>query len=99
MWRYLEGTYEPDSNWRKINFDDSTWLQGQGGIGYGDGDDTTIINPVNSLYLRKTFTIVDTSDIVAGVLDIDFDDNFTAYLNNVEIARANVGVVGDQSSL
>ena len=94
-WRYLEGTYEPDSNWRKINFNDSTWLQGPGGIGYGDGDDTTIINPVNSLYLRRTFTIIDTADIVAGVLNIDYDDAFVAYLNNVEIARANVGVVGD----
>ena len=94
-WRYLEGTYEPDSNWRKINFNDSNWLQGPGGIGYGDGDDTTVINPVNSLYLRRTFTIIDTADIVAGVLDIDYDDAFVAYLNNVEIARANVGVVGD----
>ena len=63
--RYLEGTYEPDSNWRKINFNDSTWLQGPGGIGYEEGDDTTIINPVNSPYLRRTFTIVDTADIVA----------------------------------
>ena len=83
MWRYFEGNYEPDTNWRKINFDDSNWLQGQGGIGYGDGDDSTIINPVTSLYLRKTFTIVDTSDIIK-VLDIDCDD-FVCYLNNIEI--------------
>ena len=39
IWRYLEGTYEPDTNWRKLNFNDTTWLQGQGGVGYGDGDD------------------------------------------------------------
>ena len=94
VWRYLEGNYEPDSNWRKINFDDSNWAQGQGGIGYGDGDDATIINPVTSLYLRRTFTIVDTSDIVAAVLDVDYDDAFVAYLNNVEY-KTNVGVVGD----
>lgn len=94
-WRYLEGSFEPDSNWRKMNFDDSSWPQGQGGIGYGDGDDTTVINPVSSLYMRKSFIIIDTSDIVAGVLDVDYDDAFVAYLNNVEIARANVGIIGD----
>ena len=33
IWRYLEGTSEPDTNWRKINFNDSNWLQGLGGGG------------------------------------------------------------------
>ena len=95
IWKYLEGTYEPDTNWRKLNYNDATWISGQGGVGYGDGDDNTLINPVTSLYLRKTFTIVDTSDIVASVLNVDYDDAFVAYLNNVEIARSNIGVVGD----
>jgi len=95
IWRYLEGTYEPDTNWRKLAFNDASWGQGQGGVGYGDGDDNTVISPVTSLYLRKTFTILDTSDILSGILNIDYDDAFVAYLNNVEIARANIGIAGD----
>ena len=95
IWKYLEGTYEPDTNWRKLSFNDASWLQGEGGVGYGDGDDSTIISAVSSLYLRKTFTIVDTSDILASILNVDYDDAFVAYLNNVEIARANIGTVGD----
>jgi len=95
IWRYLEGTYEPDTNWRTLNFNDASWLQGQGGVGYGDGDDSTVISSVTSLYLRKTFNIVDTADIIAAVLNVDYDDAFVAYLNNVEIARANIGTVGD----
>ena len=95
IWKYLEGTYEPDTNWRKLNFNDTIWLQGQGGIGYGDGDDSTVISSVTSLYLRKTFTIIDTADIVEAVLNVDYDDAFVAYLNNVEIARANIGTIGD----
>jgi hypothetical protein len=95
IWKYLEGTYEPDTNWRKLAFNDATWLQGQGGVGYGDGDDNTIINSVTSLYLRKTFTIIDTSEIAAAILYVDYDDAFVAYLNNVEIARSNIGSVGD----
>jgi hypothetical protein len=95
IWKYFEGTYEPDTNWRKLAFNDAVWLQGQGGIGYGDADDSTVISAVTSLYLRKSFNIIDTSDIAAAVLHIDYDDSFVAYLNNVEIARANIGTVGD----
>jgi hypothetical protein len=95
IWKYLEGTYEPDTNWRKLAFNDVSWLQGQGGVGYGDGDDNTIINPITSLYLRKTFAIIDTSEISEAILHIDYDDAFVAYLNNVEIARSNIGSVGD----
>ena len=95
IWKYLVGTSEPDSNWRKLSFSDSTWLQGQGGIGFGDGDDSTIISSTTSLYLRKSFNIVDTSAILHAVLDIDYDDAFVAYLNNIEIARANIGTIGD----
>ncbi len=95
IWKYLEGTYEPDTNWRKLAFNDATWLQGQGGVGYGDGDDNTLINPVTSLYLRKTFSIIDTAEISEAILHVDYDDAFVAYLNNVEIARVNIGTVGD----
>ena len=94
-WKYLEGTYEPDTNWRKLAFNDASWLQGIGGVGYGDADDNTIINPVTSLYLRKTFTIIDTSEIAEAILHVDYDDAFVAYLNNVEIARSNIGALGD----
>jgi len=94
-WKYFEGIYEPDTNWRTLTFNDSAWSSGVGGIGYGDGDDNTIISSTISLYIRNTFFVLDTSEIVAAVLDIDYDDAFVAYLNNVEIARANIGNIGD----
>ncbi|MFL2572930.1 MAG: CotH kinase family protein [Flavobacteriales bacterium] len=95
FWKYYVGISEPDSNWRTISYDDSLWQNGQGGFGYGDGDDSTIINPTISLYLRNEFSIIDTSEIGSLVLDIDFDDAFVAYLNDVEIARSNIGIYGD----
>ena len=95
IWKYLEGTFEPDTNWRKLVLNDASWLQGIGGVGYGDGDDNTVINPVTSLYLRHNFNIIDTSQITAVILHVDYDDAFVAFLNNVEIARANIGSVGD----
>ena len=95
VWKYFEGVSEPDTNWRKLAFNDMLWQQGVGGIGYGDSDDNTIVSPVTSLYLRKVFTIIDTSEISSLILNVDYDDAFVAYLNNVEIARANIGISGD----
>jgi hypothetical protein len=90
MWRYFRGVSEPDANWKKLSFDDSGWAQGPGGIGYGDGDDNTIIEPCTSLYLRIKFNIYDVSKIASAILHVDYDDSFVAYLNEIEIARAGV---------
>ncbi len=97
-WHYFLGNSEPDANWRFPDYEtagDTTWQNGIGGLGYGDEDDASIIPPVNALYLRTTFSIVDTSQILAAVLNADYDDAFVAYLNGQEIARANIGVQGD----
>jgi hypothetical protein len=62
-WRYLPAVTEPPSGWNSPGFDDLAWSTGKGGFGYGDLDDETLINPVNSLYLRKSFQVDDTSVI------------------------------------
>ncbi|MFH1009287.1 MAG: CotH kinase family protein [Candidatus Latescibacterota bacterium] len=95
-WRYRLGLSEPPSGWRMIEFDDSAWKEGPSGFGYGDGDDATVI-PLGTIstYIRKTFTIDDVNEITHLLLYVDYDDAFVAYLNDTEIARANVGVPGD----
>lgn len=93
-WYYFIGNSEPPVTWTNIDFDDTSWLTGPGGIGYGDGDDATVISPVASVYLRMNFTLVDTSVISGALLHVDFDDGFVAYLNGMEIARANIGTAG-----
>lgn len=94
QWHYAVGTSEPDSNWRKTTFNDASWLTGNGGIGYADNDDATVVNVCTSVYLRKTFTVLDTSKITELLLSIDYDDGFVAYINNVEFARKNIGTPG-----
>lgn len=93
-WRYYPGIAEPPSNWKDVNFNDASWGLGAGAVGYGDGDDSTIIPPVISAYQRYSFNIADTSKIVLAALLVDYDDGFVAYLNGKEIARANVGAQG-----
>ena len=45
---------------------------------------------------RKVFEIQDISQIISGVLHVDYDDGFVAYLNGVEIARENIGAPGER---
>jgi hypothetical protein len=39
-WRYLKGTAEPPTSWNTNGFDDSTWSEGAGGIGYDYYEET-----------------------------------------------------------
>ncbi len=85
-WSSNRGTAGDD--WRTIDFDDQLWDTGEGGIGYGDEDDSTVIDPCSSVFIRKSFTAVDTAAWVKTWLYIDYDDAFVAYLNGSEIARS-----------
>jgi len=89
-WRYFVGNSEPETTWRSLTFNDSGWTQGPGGFGYSDNDDNTVIPPCTSVYLRIKFNVTDTSVISKAILSMDYDDAFVAYLNDVEIARAEI---------
>ena len=90
-YNYIIPSAEPSSNWTYLNFNDSDWLNGASGFGYSDNDDNTIVpNGTLSVYIRKTFDIGNIEDITSLILDIDYDDAFVAYINGVEVARANI---------
>ncbi len=94
IWRYKIGTSEPPATWKNLGFDDQLWSSGPSGFGYGDNDDSTIVpNNTNSVYTRKVFSVEDVNEITMAVLHVDYDDAFVAYLNGVEVARANIGTV------
>lgn len=87
-WTYLVPNSAVDPNWNISGFSTVGWSNGPGGFGYGDGDDnTTVPNGTVSVFQRIEFIIVDTSDIEAAALTIDYDDGFVAYLNGAEISR------------
>lgn len=78
-------------NWQALLFNDAAWTTGQCGIGYGDGDDVSVTaNGTLCFYVRKSFNLVDTSVILNGIFNIDYDDGFVAYLNGTEIARSGL---------
>ncbi|MEO5642238.1 MAG: CotH kinase family protein [Bacteroidia bacterium] len=92
--RYFPGTMEPPTTWKDPNFNDASWALSNGTVGYGDGDDSTIIAPALSVYQRISFNVADTGNIAIVALLIDYDDAYVAYLNGKEISRANIGAQG-----
>ena len=91
IFKYSIPTSEPNYNWKYFSFNDTNWLESTSGFGYNDGDDATVLPyGTRSIYLRKKFTIDDLAAVSSLILDIDYDDAFVAYINGVEVARANI---------
>ena len=87
-WEYIVPNEEPLSNWNELNFEDGMWMSSQGGFGYGDGDDGTIIGPAISVYFRKIFNVLDKNKLSCAILSADYDDGYIAFLNGIEISRS-----------
>ena len=93
-WRFFRGTEATPADWATSGFADGGWEIGNAGFGYGDGDDTTLIDDMQgsyvSLYIRTSFDVEDPRQLVGLTLTVDYDDGFVAFLNGSEVARANV---------
>lgn len=86
--------------WWSASFDDSRWQSGSLPMGYSLGNISTDlgselsdISP--SFYVRKIFE-ASTSEATSSapmVLQINYNDGFIAWINGVEVARANMGAV------
>lgn len=94
-WSYLPADSEPPANWNTLDFIPQGWSYGAAGIGYGDNDDQTVIDPTLSLYMRTLFRIEDRTEPTAVLFHMDFDDGYVAYLNGTEIQREFLGNPGD----
>ena len=107
LWRYHKGTNAPQAGWQTISDAslDTTWANGNGGIGYADNANETSIcqtlladmrNRYTTVYLRRSFQI--NSAVDPGLhllLTMDWDDGFVAYLDGMETQRALApGAVG-----
>ena len=93
--RYIIPSSNPSNSWINQGFNDSSWQQGVGGFGYKNNGvinniTTTVPSGTNSVYVRKSFTVNDLAIMDQLLLDIDYDDGFVAYINGVEVARANM---------
>ena len=102
-WHYLDtGTEAPA--WTDPSFDDSTWPTGAAELGYGDGDEATVVSygpDAAHKYVTTWFRSSFQSSAVPGTLTLDLvaDDGAIVYLNGVEVLRDNVGPGTDSATL
>jgi type 1 glutamine amidotransferase len=96
-WRYLDDGSAPGEEWRNLNFTDTNWRSGRAQLGYGDGDEATVVRSdgtngmrIITTYFRKTFVATNTAAVTNLELRLVRDDGAIAYLNGVEVFRNNM---------
>ena len=96
-WRYLDNGSNQGTGWRTASFNDAAWPVGPAQLGYGDGDERTIVlygpnssNKYITTYFRHTFTVADPSVLGPLTLRLLRDDGAVVYLNGVEVFRSNM---------
>ncbi len=96
-WKYLDDGGDQGDAWTAPGFDDSAWAEGNGQLGYGDGDETTEIgfgdDPDDkhiTAYFRKTVAVADTADLLKLKLMLLRDDGAVVHINGTEAIRSSM---------
>ena len=97
-WRYHDKGANLGSAWSGLGFDDSGWSNGVAQLGYGDGDEATVVSygpnaaaKYITTYFRRSFTLSGDPALVTSLnLSVMRDDGVVVYLNGSEIFRNNM---------
>ncbi len=96
-WKYLDDGSDQGTAWKETGFDDSSWDSGNAELGYGDGDETTVLsyggnssNKYITYYFRHNFNVNDPNESDSLVLEILRDDGAVVYINGTEVKRTNM---------
>jgi len=96
-WKYLDNGSNQGTAWRATGFNDATWATGNAQLGYGDGDEATVISfgPNSSAkyitsYFRKVINFSNPSSFTGVQLNIKRDDGVVLYVNGSEVYRNNM---------
>ena len=94
VWKYLDDGTDPGPDWFSPSFGDSAWFSGPAELGYGDGDEATVVRGTNLLseriittYFRHEFNLANPPAYVLAQMRVRRDDGVIIYLNGVEIYR------------
>jgi hypothetical protein len=97
VWKYLDDGSDQGTAWRGTNFDDSAWASGPAQLGYGDGDEATIVsfgtdpnNKYITTYFRRYFSVCDPVSFTNLLLRLLRDDGAVVYVNGTEVFRSNM---------
>lgn len=96
------------NNWKHPDFLDDAWSEGPAQLGYGEGDERTVVGfgPSSSskwitAYFRHAFRLDSTNGVRSLTLRLLRDDGAIVYLNGRELARSSIregAVVGSTTA-
>lgn len=96
-WSFLDTGITPAAAWKSNAFNASTWRTGIAPLGYGDGDEATVVsfgtnsaNKFITTHFRHAFTVANTSAVRSLTLRLLRDDGAVVYLNGAEVFRSNM---------
>lgn len=93
-WRFADFGTNPSPSWTHVDFDDAAWRAGPGQLGYGDGDEATVVSFGSSTanrhittYFRRTFVVPDPDDLLSLRARLVRDDGAVIHVNGREATR------------
>ncbi|MES1217251.1 MAG: Ig-like domain-containing protein [Bacteroidota bacterium] len=96
-WKYLDNGTNQGTAWRGTSFNDVAWASGNAQLGYGDGDEATVVsygtdanNKYITTYFRKTISIANPSSFTSILGNVKRDDGIAIYVNGTEVYRNNL---------
>ncbi len=105
-WKYLDNGSNQGTAWSATTIDETSWSQGNAQLGYGDGDEATLVgygasstNKYITTYFRKTFSVADASLFLNYTLNVKRDDGVAVYVNGNEVYRNNLAAAASNTTL
>ena len=91
-WKYFDQGTDQGAAWRHPGFNDAAWSNGVAQLGYGNGDEQTVVgyggNATNkhvTTYFRKTFEVDNAPCMESLTLKLVVDDGAAVYLNETNV--------------
>lgn len=91
-WSYKAASADQTHEWRDLDFDDADWQSGAAPLGFGWGDEATILKSSGSItrLFRRRFSIEDTSTVSDLLISLQADDGCAVFINGQPVARTRL---------
>ncbi len=97
IWKYNDTGTDPPANWSSTAYNDTSWSSGPAKLGYGDGDEATVVsygpdanNKHLTTFFRRSFQVANAATVSNLKIGLRRDDGAIVYLNGTEVFRSNM---------
>lgn len=102
-WKFYDQGDLGTASWTDPSFNDALWSSGNAQLGYGEGDESTVVgygsdanNKYITTYFRQSVFVTNPQQFSHLELNLLRDDGAVVYINGVEVWRSNMpgGTIG-----